>query len=84
MILVVWCDVKGSGPGLSVADQWQAFECPNEAAQFYERIRQRPGTYNANICGVIESTDYGPTPEKQAGAVRRELTRGLINAEAIQ
>lgn len=78
MILIVWGTSTGSGPRLNVQDHFRAFECPNEAAQFYLRILERDETYNAQICGVIESTDFDPTTQKQAGAVRRELTRGVL------
>ena len=78
MILVVWCTSTGSGARLRVQDHWRGFDCPNEAGQFYLRIRERAETYNANICGVIESTDFEPITQKKAGAVRRELTRGVL------
>lgn len=59
--LVVW-SLRILGHDSEVSDHWEAFGTLAEAEARYDSVMQFVHLYSASICGVIESTDYGPHP----------------------
>ena len=55
--LVAWC-VNEPGGLLGAADHYEAFIDLSRAKARFEQLTALDTTYSANVCEVLESTDY--------------------------